>query len=167
MMKFDAIIIPNACCDELFNKYLEVRRRVFVEEQGVDISIEIDEYEKCGDTLHLVVIAPSGAAAGAGRLVHCGFHGPRDGDNAGGAGAKPFKTAKIGRVCVLKEFRGQGIGKLIVEKLIEAARARGYEEIILHSQVYIAALYEKFGFKKRGEVFKEAGIDHIEMTADI
>ena len=160
MMNFKAYIIQNDGDTTLLNRCFDVRRRVFVEEQGVDTSIEIDEYEKCADTLHLLVTALSGEPAGAGRLIACGVHEPNEGTGAGA-------VAKIGRVCVLKEFRGCGIGTLIVEKLLEAARKRGYKKIILHSQTYIAALYEKFGFKKRGEVFKEAGIDHIEMIADI
>ncbi len=157
MMNFNVYIIQNDGDAALLNECFDVRRRVFVEEQGVDTSIEIDEYEKCADTLHLLVSAPSGEPAGAGRLIAFRCHGPHE------CGV----TAKIGRICVLKEFRGRGIGMLIVEKLIEAARERGYKKIILYSQAYIAALYEKFGFVKRGEVFKEAGIDHIEMIADI
>lgn len=160
MMNFSAHIIQKEGEPELLNKYFSVRRRVFVEEQGVDISIEIDEYENRADTIHLLVTASSGEPVGAGRLIACEIHGPHE--RTEGAAA-----AKIGRVCVLKEFRGLGAGKLIVEKLLEAARGRGYKKIILHSQTYIAALYEKFGFMKRGEVFQEAGIDHIEMIADI
>ena len=159
MMNFKAYIIQNDGDATLLNRCFDVRRRVFVEEQGVDISIEIDEYDKCAETLHLIAISPSGEPAGAGRLIACGIHGQYEG---GGAVA-----AKIGRVSVLKEFRGRGAGTFIVEKLLEAARARGYKKVILHSQIYIVSLYEKFGFKKCGEVFQEAGIDHIEMIADI
>ena len=156
MKGFRAVIIDGGGRPELMEKYFAVRRAVFVQEQNVDISIEIDELENASGTVHLAVLNEAGECAGAGRLVeydggpHC-----------------PVKTAKLGRVCVLKEFRGLGLGELIVGKLIETARERGYEEIILHSQVYVCGLYEKFGFKRRGDIFDEAGIEHIEMSARI
>lgn len=156
MKGFNAVIIDPAGQADLLEKYFAVRRAVFVEEQNVDISIEIDEFETAPGTVHLAVLNGNGECAGAGRLV----------EYSGGP-LREAKTAKLGRVCVLKEFRGLGLGELIVEKLIETARERGYEEIVLHSQVYVCGLYEKFGFTRRGDIFKEAGIEHIEMSARI
>ncbi|HPG57696.1 MAG TPA: GNAT family N-acetyltransferase [Candidatus Wallbacteria bacterium] len=110
MKGFRAVIIDGGSRPELIEKYFAVRRAVFVKEQNVDISIEIDELENASGTVHLAVLNEAGECAGAGRLVeydggpHC-----------------PVKTAKLGRVCVLKEFRGLGLGELIVGKLIETA----------------------------------------------
>lgn len=158
MHNFEIIVINSRNSDRLLDKYFGLRRRVFVDEQKVDLSIEIDEYENLEDTVHLIALDETGAAAGAGRLINYACHG----------GSLPeIKTAKLGRVCVAPEFRGKGLGRLIVEKMIEEARRRGYKKLVLHSQAYIAGLYEKFGFVRRGEFFKEAGIDHIEMTAEM
>lgn len=158
MHNFEIIVINLENSGRLLDKYFAIRRRVFVGEQKVDISIEIDEYENIENTVHLIALDETGSAAGAGRLINYACH----------AGSRPaVKTAKLGRVCVAPEFRGMGLGRLIVEKMIEEARRRGYKKLVLHSQAYIAGLYEKFGFVRRGEIFKEAGIDHIEMCAEL
>ncbi len=158
MRKFEIIVINRENSAILLDKYFGIRRSVFVGEQKVPLSIEIDEYENLEDTVHLIALDETGSAAGAGRFINY--------PGRGGSGPSE-KAAKLGRVCVAREFRGLGLGRLIVEKLIEEARRRGYKKLLLHSQAYIAGLYEKFGFVRRGEIFKEAGIDHIEMIAEL
>lgn len=73
------------------------------------------------------------------------------------------KQAQIGRMAVLAKFRGKGVGKQILRKLVEIAASQGAREIILHSQVSAIPFYEKLGFQAQGGVYDEAGIPHRNM----
>lgn len=148
--------------------YMRIRREVFIKGQNVPEEIEIDGYDseltggpfpKDGaadknDVVHVLALY-NGRPAAAGRLI-C-----RTGEK------KELKTAKIGRIAVLPEFRGLGIGSAVVKYLMWLSEKKSAARIILHAQCYIAGMYEKLGFKARGEVFAEAGIDHIEMFMDV
>ena len=69
----------------------------------------------------------------------------------------------IGRVAVLKNYRGLGIGKLIMKELIKWAQDMNLEKIWLSSQWHAHSFYLDLGFVCVGEIYKEAGIDHIKM----
>ncbi|MCL2664005.1 MAG: GNAT family N-acetyltransferase [Defluviitaleaceae bacterium] len=119
-----------------------IRRKVFVEEQQIS---ESDEYDGTdGSCVHLVVY-DGGAPAGTGRIMITD------------------KDFHIGRVAVLREHRGRGLGVLVMRVLIRAACGMGGERQVLHSQVSAKGFYEKLSFKAVGEIFYEAGIPHIEM----
>ena len=118
----------------------QIRKSVFVEEQGVPEEIEVDGRDgSCTHVLALKGVRPVGTA----RMQ-------RDGH--------------IGRVSVLKEYRGKGIGRKLLEAMIEQAGCRGLEEVYLNSQVQAASFYEKTDFQKTGTVFLEANMPHIKMT---
>jgi predicted GNAT family N-acyltransferase len=68
---------------------------------------------------------------------------------------------------VLKARRGEGIGRQILEYLMEAARSRGLRKAILHAQLHAAGFYRKSGFIPLGEIFEEAGIAHRAMTREL
>ena len=72
--------------------------------------------------------------------------------------------ARIGRMAVQAALRGQGVGRLVLHRLIEAARLRGDLEIVLHAQVSAQGFYERSGFAAHGPTFDEAGIPHVEMV---
>jgi predicted GNAT family N-acyltransferase len=74
---------------------------------------------------------------------------------------------KIGRMAVLREFRGTGIGAHILRFLIDRARVRGLGRAILHAQLTAEGFYLKEGFKPVGGVFDEAGIAHRKMERDL
>jgi predicted GNAT family N-acyltransferase len=119
-----------------------IRRLVFIEEQRVPEEIELD----ADDAIAVHALALEGAdAVGCGRMV---VHGGK---------------VKIGRMAVLKQRRGEGIGALILAHLIDLARSRGIRKAILHAQLTAQGFYLKNGFTPLGEVFKEAGIAHREM----
>ncbi len=126
----------------------EVRTRVFVQEQGIPAEMEWDEDD--ATALHAVVTGPPGQALGTGRLLQ----------------AAPG-LAKIGRVAVLAECRGQGLGRLVMRTLMQAAADRGDREVVLHAQRSAEAFYCDLGFSPRGEPFDEVGIPHIEMAAPL
>ena len=69
----------------------------------------------------------------------------------------------IGRVAVLKDYRGLGIGKSIMKDLIKWAQNMNLEKVWLSSQWHAHSFYLDLDFVCVGEIYKEAGIDHIKM----
>lgn len=67
------------------------------------------------------------------------------------------------RIAILKEHRGKGIGKLIVEELEKLARSEGVKEVYLESQVTALGFYEKLGFESFGEVYVWDNIENKKM----
>jgi len=117
-----------------------VRLEVFVQEQKVPLEMEWDEMDsRC---IHAVAYDGEGRAVGTGRLLPDGH---------------------IGRMAVRKPARGSGIGALMLEALVEAARQRGDREVMLNAQTQAEPFYLRHGFLREGEVFMEAGIPHIHM----
>jgi len=148
--------------------YMRIRREVFIIGQNVPEEIEIDGYdaglpgsgipEGCPAAKNGVVHALAlykGVPAAAGRLICLA------------GGKKEPETAKIGRIAVLAEFRKLGIGTALVKYLMWLSEKKGAARIILHAQCYISKMYEKLGFKAHGDIFDEAGIDHVEMFMDV
>jgi len=125
--------------EEAFN----IRRRVFVEQQGIPEEIELDEYDRVAR--HIIV---------------------KDGDKAIATARVQFPEkgiAKIERMAVLKEFRRRGIGSNIILFLSEEFKERKVEQVVLHAQYAVVDFYRSCGFKETGEPFIEAGIRHIKM----
>ena len=130
------------------NDALSVRRAVFIDEQGVSEEEEIDEYD--GDpaettgVVHVVAYC-RGIVAATGRMM---VHAP------------PGEHPHIGRVAVLREYRGQGLGKAVMLALHNEARRRGYAGVALGAQLLAIPFYEKLGYAASGEVYLDAGIEH-------
>lgn len=121
-----------------------IRETVFVLEQGVPREIELDEWDARCD--HAVAFHPSAGAIATGRLLPDGH---------------------IGRMAVLREWRGKGVGGRILAALTDRARVRGLRRVVLNAQTHAASFYARFGFVAVGEEFIEAGIPHVEMTRDL
>jgi predicted GNAT family N-acyltransferase len=130
------------------NDALTVRRRVFIEEQDVPESIEIDAYDGGPATalpvVHVVAYA-DGRCVATGRLLL----DPHDG-----------KYPHVGRVAVLKEERGKGYGRAVMLTLQDEARRRGLPGITLAAQVHAIGFYETLGYVVYGDVFLDADIQH-------
>jgi predicted GNAT family N-acyltransferase len=116
-----------------------IRFTVFVEEQRVPAEIELDEADPL--CLHAVAFE-DGAPVGTGRLLPDGH---------------------IGRMAVLRQSRGRGIGSRILKALIESARQRGDREVVLAAQVHAIGFYRAHGFVEEGAEYLEAGIPHRDM----
>jgi predicted GNAT family N-acyltransferase len=116
-----------------------IRFTVFVDEQSVPAELEMDDND--AQSLHALAYA-DGRAIGTGRLLPDGH---------------------IGRMAVLKEWRGQGAGRAMLRRLIDAARRRGHREVALSAQVHALDFYRAEGFEPEGPVYEEAGIPHQEM----
>ena len=121
---------------------LALRHEVFVEEQGVPAELEIDEHDETA--LHLLAL-DDGRLVGTCRVV-------RDGDRA-----------KFGRLVVARDARGAGIGSALLGEAERRARADGARQMVLTAQLPAMGLYERAGYTARGEVFLDAGIEHMTM----
>ena len=77
------------------------------------------------------------------------------------------KTALIQRMAILKEARGHGYATLLINRLIEFAKENRLNKLELHAQLSAKGLYSKHGFNEVGQVFEEAGIQHIQMERTI
>lgn len=119
-----------------------VREAVFVQEQGFAPEDEFDVFDE--QAMH-AVIYDGEKPIGTGRLYHDG------------------KTFRIGRLCVLKEERAQGVGDLLMRLLLIKAFEFGPSQVRLDAQVRVQGFYENFGFATDGDVMEEAGIPHIPM----
>ncbi|WP_157266236.1 GNAT family N-acetyltransferase [Azohydromonas aeria] len=122
-----------------------VRHAVFVEEQRIPAELERDPAD--AGCLHAVAFDAQGRPVGTGRLL-----------------PQPGGVLKLGRLAVLKAWRGRGVGQALLRALLDAARAQGAREVMLHAQQSAASFYLPAGFEARGEEFMEAGIPHIEMA---
>lgn len=117
-----------------------IRELVFVREQGVPAEIEMDEQD--AQCEHALAYGADGIALGTGRLLPDGH---------------------VGRMAVLKEWRGRGVGALLLRTLVERARVRGDAAVRLNAQTTAAGFYRRYGFEVYGPEFVEAGIAHVPM----
>jgi predicted GNAT family N-acyltransferase len=116
-----------------------VRHAVFVIEQSIPAELEWDAADAgCQHVLARIGNRP----VGTGRLTPEG---------------------KIGRMAVLKDFRSQGIGAMMLAELVELARGNGLEHVYLNAQEAAVAFYARHGFIATGPGFLEAGIPHQRM----
>ena len=136
------IQIKQISSDEAKVPAFAIRMRVFVREQRVPAAIELDRDDN--RAIHFLATY-DGRAVGTARVVW--HHG----------------SAKIGRMAVLKSYRGKGVGKKLLQRAVATAKKLGVRTIYLHAQVPVIEFYEKLGFRCVGAVFAEAGIPHRKM----
>ena len=122
----------------------QVRRRVFIEEQGVPEAEEWDAADP--EARHVLAVDSNRDAVGTGRLE---------------------VTGKIGRIAVLAPHRGRGLGSAIVRYLVNQATELGFARVYLHAQAAATGFYERMGFRAEGPVFDEVGIPHVRMNLGI
>nr|WP_315491500.1 YbgC/FadM family acyl-CoA thioesterase [uncultured Rhodoferax sp.] len=131
--------------DQVREAASSLRTSVFVQEQGIDSNLVWDAAD--ATALHALVCNKLGRPVASGRLLE---HAP--------------KVGRIGRMAVDRGLRGARFGRDVLVGLVDAARARGDAEVILHAQCSAEGFYTRLGFVARGPVFEEAGIQHIEMV---
>ncbi|MBE1285472.1 MAG: GNAT family N-acetyltransferase [Rhodobacteraceae bacterium] len=120
-----------------------LRHSVFVEEQNVPIEEEQDELDLTAT--HLLA-EQNGAPVGTARIVF------------------QDDVAKIGRVCVLKDARGTGLGAELIKAAVRIANtSAGVSKARLGAQLRARAFYERLGFTAFGPVYMDAGIEHQDM----
>ncbi len=139
----EAIVVKT---EEQMQDAYAIRRIVFIDEQQVPEEEEIDQYEK--DATH-VVLYEDNQPIGAGRF--------RSLDGIG----------KIERICVLKEFRNKGAGKVIMDKMEEIAKGKGVSKLKLNAQTHAEKFYLNIGYTTISDIFMDAGIPHVTMTKEV
>ena len=139
-LEMDDITVSVVDWSDRQAELISVRRAVFIEEQNVPESIEIDG--KDPDCFHVLACDGAGNAIGSARLT---------------------KSGKIGRMAVLPEYRGLGVGAKMLNAIMEHGRSNGPTDFHLSAQISAVGFYEKMGFETYGNEFQEAGIKHINM----
>lgn len=137
MIGFEVRIVDWSHCSEALSS---LRHMVFVEEQGVPLELELDG-EDTG-ARHAAAFADDGEIVGTGRMLESG---------------------KIGRMAVCQPLRCQGIGRALLDALVEEALRMNLPQVSLGAQVSAIPFYEGAGFQTYGDVFLDAGIDHKMM----
>lgn len=129
---------------------LQIRREVFIEEQGVAKNLELDGLEDQCE--HFIAF----------------LHGEGDSAQPAVGTARLFidvdGVAKAQRVAVLAGVRGRGVGRIIMEAIEEAVGAHGLERLVLGAQMSAVPFYEGLGYATYGDVFDDAGIRHLMMA---
>ncbi len=122
-----------------------IRHAVFVEEQGIPVELEIDDHDPIAE--HVLAFVDGRCVATA--RVYLDEQDP--------------SKAKIGRMAVLQDFRGQGIGTALLGEAIRVGMMQGASVFELHAQQSAAPFYAKLQFKPDGASFDEVGIAHQRM----
>jgi predicted GNAT family N-acyltransferase len=120
-----------------------IRTEVFINEQHIPAALEWDG--KDPNAIHAFTTDSSGKPIGTGRLLLYG------------------ELAYIGRMAVLQDWRGRGVGASLLHCLLDAARQRGATGVTLNSQTYAVPFYERFHFVRAGAEYLDGGIPHYRM----
>jgi predicted GNAT family N-acyltransferase len=120
-----------------------IRQAVFVEEQEVDPAFEWDEID--ATAVHVLALVDN-LAVGCARIIE-------------------FK--KIGRMAVLKPWRGHGVGQALLNSAIEICKAHGSDNVKLTAQTHAIPFYEQAGFTATSGVYQDANIPHVDMRLSL
>lgn len=131
--------IYNFLCEEAKT----IREKVFMEEQG--FKNEFDEYD---EKVPHAVLFMEGQAVATGRLLQ----------------GEQQDEFIIGRVAVLKEYRGRNLGEQVMKALEEEAVRAGGTKISLSAQCQASGFYQTLGYEEAGEPYLDEFCQHIWMT---
>lgn len=121
-----------------------IRTEVFIREQNVPEALEMDGLDS--DAMHVLAFDEDDGVVGTGRILPDGH---------------------IGRIAVIRRYRGRGAGQMITRKLLDIAHDLNQPEVWLSSQYHAREFYQKLGFIEQGDRYEEAGIDHVRMILKI
>jgi len=144
MVEYDVRRVPgDGDRDDAF----EIRRAVFIDEQGVTTAQEFDGLDD--EAVHFVAY--------------------RDEEPVGTAGLRfpEAGVAKVERVAVREHARGEGVGQRLVRTLEAEARDQECATVVLHAQTTVEEFYEKLGYETVSDVFVEDGIEHVKMRQSL
>lgn len=145
----ESLITKRIITEQDLNIAFEIRKDVFVKEQGVPLEVELDEFDVLGGSCEHILVYHDGQAVGTGRITIV--------DGIG----------KLQRICILKPYRKLGLGKIIIQGLEEIAREKGALKAKLHGQTQAGAFYKKLGYEAASDIFMEEGIPHILMIKEL
>ncbi|MEG0405963.1 MAG: GNAT family N-acetyltransferase [Acinetobacter sp.] len=133
----------QGCWDQLQQDAKLIRTQVFIVEQHIPEAEEWDDHDAISQ--HFVIYDQDHPIATA-RLL---------------------QNHSVGRVAVVKAYRGQGIGRMIMLEIITYAQQQARPHLRLSSQIHAVSFYQQLGFIVQGDEYDECGIPHIEMTMSI
>ena len=143
-ISFEPLTIQQVNWHDCHSDLTHIRHSVFVHEQHVPVEEELDDKDPREDTRHWLI---------------------QDQDQNPIATARMLPDGKVGRVAVMKAWRGKNIGNLIMGAIIRyACTQTSLDKLYLGSQVSAIPFYEKLGFVAEGDQFLDAGIPHRNMT---
>ena len=128
----------------------DLRRRVFLGEQKVDAKDEFDEHE--ATSTKIVAVDDDGSVVATCRLRDYGDDG---------------EDLKLERMAVERDLRGAGIGAALLAGAEQLGRERGARRMVLHAQTQAQGFYAANGYVPEGELFMEAGIEHVRMSKSL
>ncbi|MDC6157757.1 GNAT family N-acetyltransferase [Bacillus albus] len=123
-----------------------IRKEVFVKEQNVPLADEFDTFDEISEKCKHILVYYNDLPVGTGRIQFV--------DGAG----------KLERICILKDYRKYGLGKVIIKALEEIARNKEATQVKLHGQTQAEGFYKKLDYQTSSDVFMEDGIPHVIMT---
>ncbi|MDX1916121.1 MAG: GNAT family N-acetyltransferase [Methylophilus sp.] len=121
-----------------------VREQVFIMEKHVPLDIEWDEHD--ADAIHLLALDQAQRAIGCARILESG---------------------RVGRMAVLKAWRGYGLGQALLTEAIQICRDRQMKKIMISSQTHAIPFYQKAGFVVTSEAYIDVNIWHVDMQLNI
>ncbi|MCT4477358.1 GNAT family N-acetyltransferase [Peribacillus sp. NPDC101481] len=127
----------------------QIRKEVFVQEQGFALESEFDEYDTLNALSEHILVYYNEKPVGTGRL--------RVVDGLG----------KLERICILEPYRKFGLGKIIIKTLEEIAKKKEISQVKLHGQTQAEGFYKKLGYQTSSDVFMEDGGPHLLMIKRI
>lgn len=132
---------------KIYRDALSIRYEVFIDEQHVPEELEIDDREST--SIHGVIYRDKKAVATV-RVYPI----------------EPNKY-KVQRVAVVKDYRSQGIGRLLMQEVENKMNSSQDLQLILDSQNYAIPFYERLGYQISSSEFMDAGIPHHTMVKNI
>lgn len=142
----DQVVLKIVAYSDALREIQAIRHTVFQVEQGVDSTLDFDGQD--ARATHIVAYL-EGEPIGTARIRYLSD-----------------EIAKVERVAVLPPYRGQKIGRLIMEKAVDFLTKKGIPVIKINAQIQAKGFYEKLGFQQWGKEFDEAGISHVEMRLE-
>ena len=139
--------VDRITTEEELEDGFDVRRDVFIEEQGVS---EAEEMDGRDDDAAQFVAYDEDYPVGTARVRE-----PDDG------------VGKVERVAVREQYRRRGVGRAIMDRIETWADERGFEKLKLHAQTRVEEFYANMGYETTSGVFEEAGIDHVAMEKSL
>lgn len=140
-----ARITTQTALDHAFN----IRRDVFIIEQGVPETLEFDAFDRLDSGCEHVLMTYNGSPAATGRV------------------RKIDTCAKLERICVRKSYRGFGLGKQVIHQLEAVIKNEHVDHYLLHGQTHAIGFYESLGYTVFSDVFIEDGIPHVKMKKNL
>lgn len=134
---------------EELEQCLEIRKAVFVKENKIDESEEIDEFDRLGEACNHFLILEEGRAVGTLRLV-----------------CQDNETARLQRFCFYKNERGKGYGSAALKELESFCRKRGVRKITANAKYSSLGFYLKNGYIAEGLPFYEVGVKHVKILKE-